>query len=184
MSIPSFTVWSLWIMLLGFGAAAWLVMILGDRLRGTKIENEDHLDLRTAAVRLPPLAALFAIAVFTPIAPGPLFWVGAGLAGGSFLLYVLAIAAFVKARGGVTTIGIYRVSRNPMYLAMIILLAAVALMALSASALMGLVTAVVAVWYLPVTHWSVRQEERYLEQRFGDSYRSYMRRVPRYLLFL
>ena len=179
--LPTFSMYSLWIVLLGFAVLAWLIMGIGDRLRGVKVENEEHLGVRTALVRVPPLLALFVVSVFTPLTPGPLFWGGVALCSVSLLIYVLAIWAFVRARSGLTTIGVYRFSRNPMYVAMYALFAGLALMAWSTAPLMGLLVVVVALWYAPVTHWSVRGEERYLEGRFGDEYRAYMQRVARYL---
>jgi protein-S-isoprenylcysteine O-methyltransferase Ste14 len=181
--LPPFSACGLWIVLLGVGAAAWVIMMVGDRLRGVKIENDEHHSLRTAVVRLPPLLAMFAVSVFTPLAPGPLFWGGVALCGVALVIYVLAIGAFVKARSGLTTIGIYRLSRNPMYLAIFILFAGFALMAYAAASLTGLLIVATILWYVPITHWSVRDEERYLEGRFGEEFRAYAGRVGRYLVW-
>lgn len=72
--------------------------------------------------------------------------------------------------------GIYGFSRNPMYLAMILLYAAFAFGFSSLGALL----------LLPVTIFLIRtqviaREERYLEAKFGDSYRTYKARVRRWL---
>lgn len=72
--------------------------------------------------------------------------------------------------------GIYGFSRNPMYLGMILLYAAFAFGFSSLGAFL----------LLPVTIFLIRtqviaREERYLEAKFGDSYRTYKTRVRRWL---
>ena len=72
--------------------------------------------------------------------------------------------------------GPYRISRNPIYLA-------IALLYLGISLLLGNLWGVLLlpVW-LAITDWGViRREELYLEARFGDAYRSYRVRVRRWL---
>lgn len=72
--------------------------------------------------------------------------------------------------------GPYRLSRNPMYLGMLVLLTAVALA-------VGLLWALALVpVVLLVVDWAVvRREERYLDRRFGDEYRAYRHHVRRWL---
>jgi protein-S-isoprenylcysteine O-methyltransferase Ste14 len=71
--------------------------------------------------------------------------------------------------------GIFRRLRNPMYVGLTLILA-------------GLSVALASDWILVMTvvftvviHFGVvKREERYLEARFGDAYRAYKGRVPRY----
>lgn len=73
------------------------------------------------------------------------------------------------------TDGIFAHVRNPMYLGFLTLTAGLALVFAGEWLLM----AALALWL--VLHTGVvRREERYLTARFGDAYRDYMRRVPRY----
>ncbi len=71
--------------------------------------------------------------------------------------------------------GIYRHTRNPMYLGLGLAVAGIAVASGSDWTL---------AWLLPaalVLHFGVvLREERYLEQKFGDAYRRYQQRVPRY----
>ncbi len=182
--IPRFTIYSLWMILVPAIAAAFGIMATGDRLRGTKIEDVDHVNVRTSVVGGPPVLGLLGVCTFTPITPGPLFWVGCLLNLAASSIYVLAVAAFIKARRGVTTVGIYRVSRNPMYVALFLLFAGFSLMAWSASALTGLMSTGVLVWCVGTTHWMVLSEERFLEGKYGAGYLTYRKSAPRYLLFI
>lgn len=72
--------------------------------------------------------------------------------------------------------GLYRFSRNPMYLGMVLTSAGIAVFfeSLAAAILLGLV--VVAVDRLVIA-----REERYLERRFGQDYAAYRRQVRRWL---
>jgi protein-S-isoprenylcysteine O-methyltransferase Ste14 len=98
------------------------------------------------------------------------------------IIYVLSIAAFVKAHSGLTTVGIYRLSRNPMYVAMSMILVAFVFMAWSAAPIMGILMAVVALCNAAITHWMVLGEERFLESKYGGAYAAYKKGAPRYFL--
>ena len=111
------------------------------------------------------------------------------IAGGA--LIVLALALFVSAVGGfrragtplrthapsttLVTTGVYAHIRNPIYVAFLLLLISISITApsdwLFASALAFMLVIHVGV---------VLREERYLETKFGDAYRSYKARTPRY----
>jgi protein-S-isoprenylcysteine O-methyltransferase Ste14 len=73
------------------------------------------------------------------------------------------------------TEGIFRWSRNPIYVGGSIMVAGIAL----AFALDWVMLLFVA--SLPLLHFGIiAREERYLEKRFGDAYRQYKTNVPRY----
>ena len=73
------------------------------------------------------------------------------------------------------TSGIYRYSRHPMYLAMIIIYLAVS--AATASWLFLLVT--IATFFLQ--RQQIIQEENYCIRKFGDEYTAYMHSTPRWI---
>ncbi len=179
--LPPLTAYSLWMVLVPAIAIACAGMVIGDRLRGTKIEDVDHTSRTVGIVSSLPVLALTDVCIITPIAFGPLFWVGSGLAVLALVMYSFAIAAFVRAQRGVTRAGIYRLSRNPMYVSQFLVFAGFALMAWSASALTGLLTTAIAVWNAGVMHWMVLSEERFLAGKYGDDYLAYKRSAPRYL---
>jgi protein-S-isoprenylcysteine O-methyltransferase Ste14 len=72
--------------------------------------------------------------------------------------------------------GIYRISRNPMYLGVAMVLFAWAVFLSSAWALLG-----VAGFVLYISLFQIAPEERALAQLFGSEYESYKARVRRWL---
>ena len=98
-----------------------------------------------------------------------------------------AVAAFRRAgttaspirpqkASALVTAGIYRHTRNPMYLALLLLLLAWAAWLAAPWALLG--PAVFVAW---MTRFQIRPEERALGERFGADYLDYCRRAPRWL---
>jgi len=75
----------------------------------------------------------------------------------------------------IKTDGIYRVSRNPMYVSFWFFFVACFLLAPS------LLVALLIIFCLTVHHFVILNEEKFLKSSFGDQYLSYKGRVPRYL---
>lgn len=131
-----------------------------------------------AASLLPPVLALPA---------GVRVGAALALAGVGACFDVAALLAFRKAHTtvnplapqrstSVVTGGVYRITRNPMYLGLALILLGLALYLASPWALLG---PVVFVTY--ITRFQVRPEERVLAARFGDGYTAYCARVRRWL---
>jgi protein-S-isoprenylcysteine O-methyltransferase Ste14 len=104
-------------------------------------------------------------------------------------LIIAAIAFFQVRRAGSTvnprtpheasalvTSGLYRFSRNPMYLADVLLLAAWAAWLANTAALIGL-----PLFIAYLNRFQIALEERALEARFGSAYVGYRRAVRRWL---
>ena len=72
--------------------------------------------------------------------------------------------------------GIYRFSRNPMYLSLAGLLVAWAVFLQSAVSFLGVFLFV----YL-ITQWQIKPEEYWLEKKFGESYLAYKKKVRRWI---
>jgi protein-S-isoprenylcysteine O-methyltransferase Ste14 len=80
-----------------------------------------------------------------------------------------------KPSTALVTDGIFGWLRNPMYVGVTLFLVGLAILLASDWML------VMTIIFLPVIHFGVvKREERYLEAKFGDAYRQYMARVPRY----
>lgn len=72
--------------------------------------------------------------------------------------------------------GPYRFTRNPMYLGMVLLCIAAAILLAS-----EWILALTPVCALALQWFAIRPEEAYLESKFGEGYRAYKRRVRRWL---
>lgn len=143
----------------------------------------------------PPLVGLItAVLMWWGSGMPALHWPG-GLRGGVVALLLAAGAGFDLAgllsfRASRTTInplrpekasalvtgGVYRVTRNSMYVGMACLLTAWALVLSDWPALLG-----PAGFVLYITRFQIRPEERALQGLFGEEYRAYMVRVRRWL---
>ncbi len=111
----------------------------------------------------------------------------AALAGAGLLIDLVSVAAFIRARTTVNPLaperanalvvsGLYRFSRNPMYLGMLMIL-----LGWAAYLAQPLTLLPVALFVFLIEVWQIRPEERALEEKFGDDYRAYMRRVRRWI---
>jgi len=75
------------------------------------------------------------------------------------------------------TDGVFGLTRNPLYVGVSVALCGVALICSLDWLLLLIIPSCV------ILHFAVvRREEQYLERKFGDAYRRYKERVPRYLL--
>jgi protein-S-isoprenylcysteine O-methyltransferase Ste14 len=101
-----------------------------------------------------------------------------------FALALPAVFAFRRAQthvepwkpsSALVTGGVYRYLRNPMYVGAMLLLAGFAIGFASDW------TLVMTIGFALIVHFGVvKREERYLEAKFGDTYRGYTAQVPRY----
>jgi len=147
--------------------------------------------------KIPPpvIGALVAAAMWSVSALGPQFPIATGpkyaavailaVAGVAFdLLGLLAFRAFrttvnplkPERASAMVTSGVYRVSRNPMYVGMVLLLLA---WAVNLSALLPFAGPPIFVLY--ITRFQIRSEERILKGIFGEEYSAYAARVRRWL---
>jgi protein-S-isoprenylcysteine O-methyltransferase Ste14 len=117
--------------------------------------------------------------------PRPLVWPAVVLLAASLYLALHAIIAFKRhgthvdpARPSTVIVaaGPFRFTRNPMYLALVLILLALAVMWLSVWFLAG-----AAALLLLLDRLAVAPEERYLAGKFGDAYTAYRARVRRWI---
>jgi protein-S-isoprenylcysteine O-methyltransferase Ste14 len=115
---------------------------------------------------------------------GAAFWagvglvaLGAGIALAAEIGFLLAGTATlpISPTTAIVATGIYRFTRNPMYLGMTL-------------ALIGAALALDSLWFaaatpvavFAVTKLAIEREEAYLERKFGETYLAYKRRVRRW----
>lgn len=105
-----------------------------------------------------------------------LFWGGLALYTAGLGLLALSVIAFAApSEDGVNRSGVYRLSRNPMYLAYFLYFLGCALLARS-----PLLAVLVPVFQISA-HWIILAEERWCIRRFGGAYIQYTQTVRRYL---
>jgi protein-S-isoprenylcysteine O-methyltransferase Ste14 len=144
----------------------------------------------------PPLVAIAAAAVMWAISRAgspiqlpivPQAFVAVALVVIGFAFDIAGLMAFRRARTTVNPMkpelvssfvssGIYRVTRNPMYVGLVFILLAWAVYLASPWSLLGLPG-----FMLYTGRFQIQPEERFLQDRFGDEYRAYTRRVRRWL---
>lgn len=146
--------------------------------------------------KIPPLlagllcaGAMWYLTPHTPqlnIAKIALFITAVGLGAVGVFVMLVGVISFHRAKTTVNphkpetatalvTSGIYRYTRNPMYLGMLLLLLAWAVYLSSPIALIG----VLAFW-LYIGHFQIRPEERALAALFGGAFSEYTARVRRW----
>lgn len=114
-------------------------------------------------------------------------WSAIAVMGGGVLIEAVSVFAFLRARTTVTPLkpekastlvvsGLYRVSRNPMYLGMLILLIGWTLWLGNPASLLLL-----PVFVIYLTVFQIKPEEAALSEKFGSDYDAYRRRVRRWL---
>ena len=120
-----------------------------------------------------------------PLPLGPVSIGGMVLAGGGVVLIGIALGLFRSSRtrpepwqpaSSLVDRGLYRFTRNPMYLGMAMLSLGIAI---AFASLPGAFLALTAL--LIIDRAVVTREETYLKRRFGQDYIAYMARVRRWL---
>ena len=182
--VPEFELglWNAWILMLSSFLMVIPLFVL-DRLRGWKSSGRpDTWPLNEREKKLDRIANLFSLAFiiysfFLPLKLGTAwFYVG-------FLVYLFGIIfSFVAATNlnstptdRVATKGLYRISRNPVYLGMTLSFIGIGIACASwLWLLLGAVGLILANILLDA-------EERWCLEKYGDAYREYMSRTPKWI---
>jgi protein-S-isoprenylcysteine O-methyltransferase Ste14 len=110
---------------------------------------------------------------------------GIGVTAGSVVVLLLAVREIAHAKAAfdvsrpttkIIASGVFHVTRNPVYLSMILLVIGIGLILNSPCSIL-LAAPMDSLLCLTI----IRPEERYLEDKFGDIYRAYRSRTPRWL---
>ena len=155
-------------------------------------EEKDHPGI--SPLIHPPIVALmfiliaYALGRFIPLSfavPALLRYAGLAL---SFAGFVLGVGAFIEFRKAHTTLdphgsakqlvtsGIYRFTRNPIYLGFLLMVIG---LPLNSGLYWGIVLG--PFYLLVMNRLIIRHEEAYLERKFGNTYNSYLSRVRRWV---
>jgi protein-S-isoprenylcysteine O-methyltransferase Ste14 len=128
-----------------------------------------------------PFIALVIASIFVPLNFGTLFLPGLLIFIFGIGMNIIAVNTFIRSGAELKTSGLYRYSRNPMYVANLIYILGLNLMGWAGS-WANLVYILVSLSWLGGTHWCVLREEAFLERKFGQAYSDYKKRTPRYWL--
>ena len=113
-------------------------------------------------------------------------WIGIGIAALGVLIFIIAMVTMgdswragipAKDKTQLVTTGIYRISRNPAFLAFDLLYLGVLIAFFNYLHLIFVLYAVV------MLHLQILQEETYLTHTFGEKYTEYQKRTGRYFIF-
>ena len=179
--------WNLWLLFVPGYGITWALMIWADRKRGKPIEDRELYQMPRgtsfAVVGWIWLIALLLICLITPINSGILLWIGLPFFIIGIALNAIAMCSFAQFTGEVNTTGIYRHSRNPMYVGGFFFLLGLCLIGWSTS-VWSIALLVFFIISVPYYHWTVLFEEAFLEHKYGESYLKYKQGVPRYFWVL
>ncbi|NMC56365.1 MAG: phospholipid methyltransferase [Eubacteriaceae bacterium] len=104
-----------------------------------------------------------------------LFFIGLILYISGIILYALSVISFAKPNNnGLNLNGLYKISRNPMYVSYFISFLGCVFLTRSYILLILLIIFQIS------AHFIILSEERWCIQKFNDEYMQYMRRVRRY----
>jgi protein-S-isoprenylcysteine O-methyltransferase Ste14 len=153
-------------------------------------QSKDHAGVRIPAPILTIIHITMAILLgwLAPLPiPAPFFvqWLGLGFSAFGFVLGVLAVIEFRRAHTTsdpkkptqkIVTSGIYRYTRNPIYLGFVLMLIGLPLN-------LGIYWGVILVWPLVtfMNNMVIKHEEAYLEKKFKEEFINYKTRVRRWL---
>ena len=126
------------------------------------------------------MMAYIVMMIFTPLKTNnPIFLVGAGVYSIGFVSEMSALYYFRRTPVGQLVVkGPYHVSRNPQWIGLLLVLLGSAV-ATGLWLYIGMVVMVSIIY-----HIQILDEETACIKKYGESYREYMGRIPRYFLFL
>jgi protein-S-isoprenylcysteine O-methyltransferase Ste14 len=177
-------VWNAWIFMLYWILSNLLPVLLSGWLidrevlkkgSGTEMLSETERKISYAVSLLP--FVLFAYSIFLPLKVGT-EWFFAGLIIcllGAIIMTAGMLNFFTTAVDKLVTGGIYRYSRHPIYFGMFLIFGGTVIACVSWVFL--LITAV----FIVLLSVSIGSEERSCLQRYGEAYREYMDRTPRWI---
>lgn len=104
------------------------------------------------------------------------FYIGLAIYFAGLILCVISVMHFATPSDeGMNCEGIYRLSRNPMYLSYFMYLVGCAVLTKS------LILFSIVVIFQISAHWIILSEERWCIEKFGEPYKQYMKKVRRYI---
>jgi protein-S-isoprenylcysteine O-methyltransferase Ste14 len=181
MNFPERSIENGWVVSVAFLLVSYVPMMFGGK-GAKRLVNFSWISARgklVSAVLLLLFLVVLVYPAFVRMYVGtPLFLLGAGL----FLVAAIATVAsyinyFTTPLDETIRKGMYRISRNPIYVSTAGMTLGMALMCRS------VFMAVLVAIYLTLQHSVILEEEQFCRDTYGEPYLAYSRSVPRYLIF-
>jgi len=180
--IPEFQIglWNGWILAAIFLVANYFIMFIAPK-ENTKemMDQVKHAKKKDKLINLLSMILYMGVmfcSIFVSLKLGTT-WFYVGL-----VLFVLGMSftipeaqLFFRKKDGLLTKGFYRISRHPIYVMVDICYIGIGI-ATASWLLLALI-----VFYMIVVHFIMLAEERICLEKYGDAYREYMKRTPRYI---
>jgi protein-S-isoprenylcysteine O-methyltransferase Ste14 len=114
---------------------------------------------------------------FIPLSPSTVaIVIGAPIYAIGLVGFIAAVASYIKAPPESLAVhGVYKISRNPMYVAALLAYAGITVLTLN------IFLAILLIIMIAMHHMMILSEERACANRFGKQYEQYRKDTPRYL---
>lgn len=178
---PSISLYNLWLFYVIAYAVAYPMQIWANNKRGEPFDDPDFLfrGNKIFVVAMVWLIGGLILSLFVPVDFGTWFYAGLVFYIGGIIIGAAALYSFAHNQGLVTS-GIQQYSRNPVYVGWTFVIFGMCLIGWSAS-VWSFLFLVYFLLTIPYFHWTVLLEEKFLANKYGDSYREYLRSTPRYI---
>jgi protein-S-isoprenylcysteine O-methyltransferase Ste14 len=180
--VPAFEigVWNAWIFVLYALVLIFLVPVINRSV--SKTGGHGPALSKTESIILYSYHIIYFLqciySIFLPLKLGTLwFYIGLPIALVGLVIYTMVIASFITTPldREVMTKGPFRYSRHPMYLSSSLALIGVGI------ACASWLFILLSVAYMVLSMVYAASEERFLLEKYGDPYREYMNRTPRWI---
>lgn len=180
--VPKFELglWSVWIFSVIFLVANYSIMFIAPKENVKEMMDEaKHAKGKDKLINLFSMITYIGIMVYSIFVPLKLgtawFYIGLALfiIGMSFTIPEAQL--FFRKPGQIMNKGFYRISRNPIYV--MVNIAYIGMGIATASSVFLVLIAI----YMIMLHLLILAEERICLEKYGDSYREYMNKTPRYI---
>ena len=178
--IPEFEIglWNAWIFMLYHFLPMPLLMLIHKGL--AKKVNEPHSEIEKKLYPVMSIIWFFAFiySIFLPLQFGTIwFYIGLPISIIGLITYTIAIVtiATTPIDNVPLTKGLYRYSRHPMYITQLLMFIGVGIASASWVFLMFSIVYTILSFVIAIP------EERFCLENYGDTYREYMNKTPRYI---
>ncbi len=179
--VPPFEmgVWNAWILSLTFLFVQFGSLVIFNRInkgafkRAAAPQPAEKIDRFVVLLTI----AAFIYSIFLPLELGSVwFYVGVPIYSLGLIILIIASTNFATTLlDEPVTKGLYRYSRNPMYLGMFLVFIGISIASAS------WVFLLISIAFITLINIEVVYEERFCLKKYGDAYREYMKRASRWL---